>query len=185
LQTRLRFSGRNCNKSLTESSKHQLFLLDQVLRFDWRMTVDLAHYESITGRVIAAAIEVHKATGAGMLEKAYMPCVQLELQQRGLRFKAQQPISFVYKGVLLDMACRADLIVENVLVVELKAVAAILPIHEAQILTYMRLANCPVGLIINFNVPRLVDGVKRKVNARATPSNLGPTGLEHPERTDL
>ena len=66
------------------------------------------------------------------------------------------------------MACRADLIVDDVVVVEVKSVAAILPIHEAQLLTYMRLANCPVGLIINFNVPRLVDGVRRKVNPRAT-----------------
>lgn len=74
----------------------------------------------------------------------------------------------MYKGVKLDSVYRADVIVEDVLIVELKSVAAILPIHEAQILTYMRIANCPVGLIINFNVPRLVDGVKRKVNPRAT-----------------
>jgi len=132
------------------------------------MTVNLADFEHITGPVIASAIEVHKATGAGMLERAYMPCLEFELRQRGIRFKVQQAIRFLYKGVSLDMACRADLIVDDVVVVEVKSVAAILPIHEAQLLTYMRLANCPVGLIINFNVPRLVDGVRRKVNPRAT-----------------
>jgi GxxExxY protein len=133
-----------------------------------RMTINLADYEHITSAVIASAIEVHKTTGAGMLERAYMPCLEFELRQRGLRFKVQHPIKFLYKGVSLDMACRPDLIVDDAVVVELKSVAAILPIHEAQLLTYMRLANCPVGLIINFNVPRLVDGVRRKVNPRAT-----------------
>ena len=100
-----------------------------------------------------------------------------ELTLRGLRFKADHPLCFNYKGVKLESVYRADLIVEDVLIVELKSVAAILPVHEAQILTYMRLANCPVGLIINFNVPRLVDGVKRKVNPRAT-------ATPPPKRTD-
>jgi len=128
--------------------------------------VDLKAFEHITGPIIASAIAVHKAVGAGLLEKAYLPFLHLELQERGLRFKTQQPLSVQYKGVLLDMAYRVDLIVEGLVVVEVKSVAALLPIHEAQILTYMRLVPCPVGLLINFNVPRLMDGVKRKVNAR-------------------
>lgn len=132
------------------------------------MFVNLALYEHLTHPVIAAAIDVHKATGAGLLEKAYMPCLSYEFGLRQLRFKSQQPISFVYKGVAINTGCVPDFIIEDVLVVELKSVPDILPIHEAQILTYMRLANCPVGLIINFNVPKLVDGVKRKVNPRAT-----------------
>ena len=160
--------GRNCNKFACESAKHWGNWSDQVLRLHPSMTVNLADFEHITGPVIASAIEVHKATGAGMLERAYMPCLEFELRQRGIRFKVQHAIRFLYKGVSLDMACRADLIVDDVVVVEVKSVAAILPIHDAQLLTYMRLANCPVGLIINFNVPRLVDGVRRKVNPRAT-----------------
>ena len=134
------------------------------------MTINLAEYEHITGPIINAAIEVHKTTGAGMLEKAYLPCMKHELTQRGLKFRAEQAVSFVYKGNLLDTVYRADLIVEDVIIVELKSVPAILPIHESQMVTYLRLANCPVGLIINFNAPRLVDGVKRKVNPRFSAS---------------
>ena len=133
------------------------------------MLVNLADYEHITGAIIACAVDVHRATGPGMLEKAYLPCMKYELQQRKLEFVAEHPILHVYKRrVPLATSYRADLIVESLVIVELKAVSEILPIHEAQLVTYLRLANCPVGLIINFNVPRLVDGVKRKVNAKAT-----------------
>jgi GxxExxY protein len=92
--------------------------------------------------------------------------MQYELAERKLRFVAQRPIPIVYKGIALDTTYRIDLIVENMIVVEVKSVAALLSIHDAQVLTYLALTECPAGLLINFNVTKLVDGVKRLVNPR-------------------
>jgi GxxExxY protein len=131
------------------------------------VSVNVTDYNHITGPILASAIEVHRNTGAGMLESTYMPRLQFELRLRNLRFQVQRPIPIVYKGTPLDASYRTDLIVEDVVVVEVKSIAAILPVHEAQLLTCMRLADCPVGLLINFNVPRLMDGVHRKVNPQA------------------
>jgi GxxExxY protein len=135
------------------------------------MFIDPSTFSDVTGEIVGAAIDVHKALGPGLLESIYQQCLQLELTTRGMRFVAQQPIPIVYKGLKLDAGYRIDLIVEDLVVVEVKCVAALAPIHEAQGLTYLRLTGCPAGLLINFNVPRLVDGVQRLVNPTAGVQN--------------
>ena len=118
----------------------------------------------ITGRIVGAAIEVHRILGPGLLESTYMPCLQFELATGKLRFVAERAVPMLYKGLELDAKYRIDLLVENRVVVEVKSVDRLLPVHQAQVLTYMRLTGCPAGLLINFNVPRLIDGVKRLIN---------------------
>ena len=115
----------------------------------------------ITKEIISAAIEVHKQLGPGMLESAYEECLCYELSLRGLKVERQKPIPVVYKEIKLDCGYRADLLVENEVVVELKAQDVILPVHEAQILTYLRFANKKIGLLINFNVTVLKNGIRR------------------------
>ena len=126
------------------------------------MLID-APFNSITGQIIDGAIEVHRVPGPGLLESAYMPCLQYELTARKLRFATQRVVPIVYKGMVLDTSYRVDLIVEDTVVVELKSVAALLPVHSAQLLTYLRLTGHPAGLLMNFNVPKLVDGVRRLI----------------------
>ena len=116
-----------------------------------------------TESIIGAAIEVHKHLGPGLLESAYEECLCHELHLRNIPFQRQVPLPVVYKGAKLDCGYRIDLLVKGEVVVELKAIEGILPIHEAQTLTYMRLGGWKVGLIINFNVPIVVKGVKRLV----------------------
>jgi GxxExxY protein len=131
------------------------------------MTVDPSQFNDITRRILAGAIEVHRTLGPGLLESIYAPCLHAELTARQLHFVTQRTIPIVYKGMLLEPSYRIDLIVENLVVVELKAVNALLTVHQAQVLTYLKIAECPAGLLINFNVPRLMDGVKRLINPRA------------------
>jgi GxxExxY protein len=123
-----------------------------------------APVDVITGPIIGAAIEVHRVLGPGLLESTYMPCLQLELATGKLRFVAERAVPIRYKGLELDAKYRIDLLVEDVVIVEVKSVDCLLPAHQAQVLTYMRLTGCPAGLLINFNVFRLIDGVKRLVN---------------------
>jgi GxxExxY protein len=118
-------------------------------------------FDGITHQILSAAIEVHRVLGPGLLESAYMPCLLFELHARRLRHVTQRAIPLVYKGIPLEGHYRADLIVEDVVVVEVKSIAAVLPVHEAQTLTYMKLTQCPIGLVINFNEKRLMDGVRR------------------------
>ena len=140
------------------------------------MAVFVSDYNHITGSILNAAIEVHDDLGVGMLESSYLPCLEYELEMRGLRYERQRAVPLRYKSLTLNQSYRIDLIVEGVVVVEVKSVATLLTVHEAQLLTYMRLANCPVGLLINFNVPRLMDGVQRKVNARyKAPTSTEPS----------
>ena len=110
--------------------------------------------------VIGCAIAVHRALGPGLLESAYGRCVRHELTRRGVRFRPEVPLPLIYDGVTLDCAYRVDLIVEDELMVELKSVDRLLPIHQTQVLTYLKLADLHHGLLINFNVSRLVDGVR-------------------------
>lgn len=117
----------------------------------------------ISREVIGAAIEVHKALGPGLLESAYEECVSYELKKKGVSLERQVPVPVVYKEVTLECGYRIDLLVENQVVVELKCVDALMPVHEAQILTYMRFASKPLGLLINFNVKTLKDGLRRFV----------------------
>ena len=115
----------------------------------------------ITQRIIGAAIEVHRALGPGLLESTYHACLEHELKQRGLGVETEKELPVVYKGVNLDCGYRIDLLVESTVVVELKAVQELNAVHEAQILSYLKLSGCPVGLLINFNVRQLTEGVKR------------------------
>ena len=115
----------------------------------------------VTGEIIGAAIEVHKFLGPGLLESAYEACLVYELVQRGIMVERQKPLPVVYKDVRLDAGYRIDLMVEDLVIVELKAIEFLLPIHEAQILSYMKLSNIKIGLLINFNVKLLKQGIKR------------------------
>jgi GxxExxY protein len=117
----------------------------------------------ITAAIIGAAIEVHKALGPGLLESAYEECLCRELTLRQIPFERQRQLPLEYKGVQLDCGYRLDLLVADAVVVEVKSVETLLPIHEAQLLTYMRLGGWKVGLLINFNVPLLKRGIKRMV----------------------
>ena len=118
----------------------------------------------ITKVIIGAAIEVHRTLGPGLLESAYEECLCHELNLRGVTFDRQYPLPVKYKGVRLDAGYRIDLLVMGQVVVELKAVDTLHPIHEAQLITYLKLGNWPVGLLINFKVPILKDGIRRRVN---------------------
>jgi GxxExxY protein len=120
--------------------------------------------DRVTEAIIGAAIAVHRAIGPGLLESAYQACMEFELTERGLQVKPQDPLPVVYKGVRLDCGYRIDLIVENAVIVELKSVDKVIPIHEAQLLSYLKLSSKTVGLLINFNVPILKQGVRRIVN---------------------
>lgn len=121
-------------------------------------------FDSLSNLIIGTAIVVHRELGPGLLESAYEACMAYELTSGGVRFERQKPLPIQYKGVRLDCGYRLDLVVANEIVVEIKSVDQILPIHQAQLLTYLRLSGCKVGLIINFNVPLLKDGLKRIVN---------------------
>jgi GxxExxY protein len=118
----------------------------------------------ISEKIIGCAIEVHKALGPGLLESAYLECLFYELQKAGLHAEKQKPLPLIYKEVNLDVGYRLDIIVENKVVIELKSVDALNEIHVAQVLTYLKLSGCKLGLLVNFNVLRLVDGIKRLVN---------------------
>jgi len=115
----------------------------------------------ITERIIGCAIEVHKNLGPGLLESAYEECLCYEFNKIGLFFERQRPVPIVYKEIKLDCGYRPDLIVEKEVIVELKSIDAIAPIHETQILTYLRFANKRIGLLINFNVTILKNGLRR------------------------
>lgn len=117
-----------------------------------------------TGQVVNAAMKVHSALGPGLLEGAYLACLAYELRERGLSVVAQVPLPIHYQGVNIELGYRIDLLVEDTVVVELKAVARLLPIHEAQLLSYLKLGRLPVGLLINFHVLHLKDGIKRLAN---------------------
>ncbi|MBZ5650949.1 MAG: GxxExxY protein [Acidobacteriia bacterium] len=116
-----------------------------------------------TSPIIGAAIEVHRNLGPGLLESAYEECLCHELHLRGLDCKRQVPLPLLYKGLKLDCGYKIDLIVQDEVVLELKAVERLLPIHEAQLVTYLKLTGKRVGLLINFNVPLLTQGIIRRV----------------------
>ena len=120
-------------------------------------------YEALSNAIIAAAIEVHRALGPGLLESAYMRCFEHELKLRGIPFRREVDLPVVFKGVCLECGYRMDFVIDEQIVVEIKAVEALAPIHEAQLLTYLRLSGIRVGLLINFNTTVLKDGIMRRV----------------------
>jgi len=127
----------------------------------WQFTMDI---NDLTGQVIGAAIEVHKVLGPGLLESTYETCLCVELDKRNIPYERQKDIPIDYKGTKVDCGFRSDLIVDDRLIVELKASHNLQPIYEAQLLTYLKLSNIKVGLLINFNVLVLKDGIKRLAN---------------------
>ena len=122
---------------------------------------NLEDINQLTGKVIGAAIEVHKTLGPGLLESAYEECLCHELSLLGIPFERQKEIPLNYKGIWLDCGYRLDILVDNKLILELKACESMQPIYEAQLLTYLKLTSIKIGLLINFNVPILKDGIKR------------------------
>jgi GxxExxY protein len=119
----------------------------------------------ITYAIINAAICVHKALGPGLLESTYASCLRLELKERNIEFLAELELPVIYKNTLIDKSYRIDLLVENQVVVELKSVESVSELHHAQLLTYLKLSKHKIGLLINFNVPVLKDGISRKINS--------------------
>lgn len=117
----------------------------------------------ISGAVIDAAMKVHSALGPGLLESAYAACLQHEMIKRGLRVASEVPVPVVYDGIKLDAGYKLDLLVEDTVIVELKAIEALAPIHQAQIISYLKLTGKPIGLLINFHSLHLKDGIKRFV----------------------
>lgn len=120
-------------------------------------------FDELSHKVIGCAIEVHRALGPGLLESTYEQCLARELELSSINYERQYALPLEYKGVDIEVGYRIDLFVNNSLIVELKAVENVLPVHEAQLLTYMKLAQVKVGLLINFNVKVLKDGIKRFV----------------------
>ena len=118
----------------------------------------------LTKAIIGCAIRVHRVIGPGVFEKIYSECTAYEFKREGLSFERERPVPLVYKGVRLKAKFYVDFVVENKVIVELKSVAEVAKIHECQVLTQLKLTRLPVALLINFNVPLLVDGVKRIVN---------------------
>lgn len=129
---------------------------------------------NLTEKIIGAAIEVHKLLGPGLLESAYEVCLAHELTLSDIHFERQLPVPVTYKSVPLDCGYRIDFLVEKSVVVELKAIEGLQPIHQAQLLTYLRLGGWPIGLLINFNVPVLTKGIKRMVHKLPSMSSASP-----------
>lgn len=119
---------------------------------------------NLSGKIIGAAIQVHSALGPGLLESTYEACLAYELESQGVKAVAQVSLPVIYKEVSLDVGYRVDLIIEDSIIVELKAVDSLTQVHTAQILAYLKLSQLKLGLLINFNVPHLKDGIKRVVN---------------------
>ncbi len=120
-------------------------------------------FDQVSKKIIGASIEVHKALGPGLLESAYEKCLSHEIARFGLIFERQKPLPVIYKDIEIDFGYRLDLLVENSVIVEIKSVEALIPVHAAQILTYMRFSGIHIGLLINFNVTILKNGIRRFV----------------------
>lgn len=129
--------------------------------------------QQLTHEIIGSAIEVHRALGPGLLESAYEECVAKELTLRNICFERQKAMPLVYKNTKLDCGYRVDFLVDGRVVVELKSVEALAPIHDAIVLTYLRLSGCRIGLLINFNVSALREGIRRLVLNYAEPKSEG------------
>lgn len=130
--------------------------------------------EKLTGEVIDAAMKVHSALGAGHFEEVYKVCLRHELTKKGLKALSEVGVPVSYDGVQLEVGYRIDLLIEDYLIVELKAVERLAPVHKAQLLTYLKLAELQVGLLLNFNVPHLKDGIMRVANTFPPPRTPRP-----------
>ncbi|MGH9411577.1 MAG: GxxExxY protein [Vicinamibacterales bacterium] len=131
------------------------------------MLAPLGRINQITSQIISGAIEVHRALGPGLLEAVYAHCLASELRRGGMKIESELKIPVIYKGVAMDCVYKMDLLVEGLVVVEMKSVEIVLPVHRAQLLTELKLAAKPAGLLLNFNVPVLKDGITRLLNRAA------------------
>ena len=127
------------------------------------MRMDITDANTLTHRIIGLAMRVHTRLGPGLLESAYEHCLCHEFDRNGLAYSRQIDLPLAYEGTFLDCGYRADVIVDNTVILELKSVEHILPLHEAQLLTYLRLSRCRIGLLFNFNTLSLKDGIRRRV----------------------
>jgi GxxExxY protein len=130
------------------------------------MLINPAGLNDLTRTIIGCGVRVHQVLGPGLLESAYAPCFEFEMRESGLIVEVNKPVPLIYRGIKIDVSYRLDFLVNEAVVVELKAVETIAPIHVAQVLTYLRLVGAPVGLILNFNSKVLKDGVRRVVNLK-------------------
>lgn len=128
---------------------------------DVTATESLEETNALTGKIIGAAIEVHRILGPGLLESAYGICLIYELRLRRLKVESQKPLPVFYKDVMLDCGYRLDLVVDDQVIVEIKSVVSLAAIHEAQLLCYLKLSDCKIGLLINFNMKILKEGIRR------------------------
>jgi GxxExxY protein len=126
--------------------------------------IQVQELNQISQEIIGAAIVVHSELGPGLLESVYEECLAYELTLRNISFERQKPVPVMYKGKQIDCGFRLDLLISDSIVVELKTVEQILPVHQAQLMTYLKLTGCKLGLILNFNVEKMVKGIKRMVN---------------------
>ena len=124
---------------------------------------EMNRLNELTHNIIGCAIEVHKELGPGLLESIYHKCLMIELESKNLRYETEKLCDVIYKGISLNIDLRLDLLVEDSVIIELKSVKEILPIYEAQLLTYMKMMDKNIGLLINFNVRKLKDGIKRLI----------------------
>jgi GxxExxY protein len=136
---------------------------NEIRKLPERFSIKEYPEKELTEKVIGAAIEVHKQLGPGLLESIYQACLARELALCGIKFEQEKPLPVEYKGVHLDCGYRLDFIVEQKVIIELKAVDELNSNHKAQLLTYLKLTGCKVGLLINFNVPLLKDGIRRLI----------------------
>lgn len=134
------------------------------------MLAPLGRLNDVTSKIIHAAIEVHRTLGPGLLEAVYVSCLVYELRSAGLKVECELKIPVTYKGVLMDCFYKLDLLVEGLVIVELKSLEAVLPVHRAQLFTQLKLAQKPAGLLLNFNVPIMKTGITRLLNRAALES---------------
>lgn len=120
--------------------------------------------ETIAKKIVAAAIKVHTVLGPGLLESAYQKCLEYELRNDGMQVACEVSLPITYEKIIIDAGYRLDMIVENAVIIENKTVERLLPIHEAQLLTYLKMKDCRIGFLLTWNVPRMKDGIKRMVN---------------------
>ena len=120
-------------------------------------------HEELTGKVLKCAFKVHSALGPGLLESAYEECLYYELANAGIDVIKQKPMPLIYEDKKLDLGYRIDLLIDNKVIIEVKSVETIIPVHLAQLMTYLKLSQCRIGFLINFNVPSLKDGIKRVI----------------------
>jgi GxxExxY protein len=132
-------------------------------------------HQELTQKIISAAIEVHKNFGPGLLEAVYLNCLSLELEFHGLSFQRELEIPLLYKNRKIDRFLRLDFLVENEIILELKSLETVLPVHKAQLLTYLKLTGKQVGLLINFNVPLLKNGIYRSILTKNESISIGET----------